>query len=176
MKPALVAQEKNLSDVMENLMNSQVSENLSVAVGLLLSSSERQRSVTEPHFSTPHVLISLRQASQTLPGFWEFPGGKFEAGETGDQALKRELFEEIGIEVIESSALFQISYATHDHTVDLAIYEVLSYQREPFGKEKQLIRWIPIDTLDHYNFPPANARVLDYLKKRYTHSESESIE
>lgn len=122
-----------------------------VAVGIIFSPDKKQ------------VLISKRKAHQHLAGLWEFPGGKVEKNEDVRSALKRELYEELGIEVILSSQLTTISHDYPDKNVLLDVWKVNKWSAEPVSKEGQELAWVDIDKLSHYNFPEANKRITQTL-------------
>ena len=102
------------------------------------------------------VLVAKRPEGVHQGGLWEFPGGKLEAGETVSEALKRELWEEIGISVHTSTPLITLEHAYPDRTVRLHVREVREYSGEPQGLEGQPVLWVTPDELDHYAFPAAN--------------------
>ncbi len=106
------------------------------------------------------VLIALRANHQHQGGKWEFPGGKIEAGEPVEQALARELLEELGIEVHACNALMRIDHDYGDKQVSLLIRTVTDFSGQPHGREGQPLRWVPIDQLHHYPFPEANKPIV----------------
>ncbi len=114
------------------------------------------------------VLIAQRPPDKSYSGLWEFPGGKAEANETILQALKRELQEEVGIQVLAAQAWLQLDYAYSDRHVFLHIWRVLEFLGEPAGLEGQNIQWIPLNRIDQFQFLPANR---DILKKLCEYSE-----
>ncbi len=109
------------------------------------------------------VLIAKRASHQHQGDKWEFPGGKVENDETATEALKRELKEELGIEIQPADHLINISHKYADKTVCLAVYEVRNWQGEPEGREGQPIRWVDKTSLHQYEFPAANAEILSAL-------------
>ena len=108
-------------------------------------------------------LMALRHAHQDQGGLWEFPGGKIDGGETTEQALSRELAEEIGIEVVAASAWLQVAHAYPDYCVNLNVWRVSQYQGEPVGAEGQIIRWVPAAELKTLSIPAANHTVISLL-------------
>jgi 8-oxo-dGTP diphosphatase len=108
-------------------------------------------------------LLAQRPAGKPYPGYWEFPGGKIEAGEDARAALTRELREELGIEVRESSPWITRVYAyTHAH-VRLHFFKVTAWDGEPQRLEDQDIKWQRIEAPDVSPMLPANAPVLAAL-------------
>ena len=109
------------------------------------------------------VLIAKRTGTQHLAGFWEFPGGKVESGESVDTALSRELFEELGIHVKKINKLIEISHDYPDKAVLLDVWSVLDWDGTLTGCEKQDIKWVSIDALTQYPFPKANKHIVSSL-------------
>lgn len=107
-----------------------------------------------------NVFLAKRSDDKHQGGLWEFPGGKVEAGESSESALKRELDEEIGIQVIESKRLIQIPHHYPDKSVFLDVFRVTVFSGDAWGKEGQEVRWVPIQELDRYSFPEANQPIL----------------
>jgi 8-oxo-dGTP diphosphatase len=110
------------------------------------------------------VCISLRHKNAHQGGLWEFPGGKVELQETVEQALVREIREELNLNIKRSRPLIQITHNYADKTVCLHVYKVLSYQGQTAGLEGQQVKWVPVSQLDSYNFPVANRPVIKSLQ------------
>lgn len=108
-------------------------------------------------------LLAQRPQGKPYPGYWEFPGGKIEAGEDARAALARELREELGIEVRESTPWITRVYAYTHATVRLHFFRVIEWQGEPRPLEDQAIRWQRVEAPDVSPMLPANAPVLAAL-------------
>lgn len=106
------------------------------------------------------VFLSRRPSFVDQGGRWEFPGGKRRPYETGFEALKRELFEELGIHVRRAQPLIRVPHDYGDYTVVLDVWAVHDFSGEPFGREGQVVRWVDVDDLWHYNFPEANLPII----------------
>lgn len=112
------------------------------------------------------VLLSQRKAGTHLAGYWEFPGGKLEPGETPQGALARELREELGIEILAAQPLIRHRHhypASADHParqVVLHTFEVTAWHGDPRGLQGQALRWAHPDTIDPASLPPANGPLL----------------
>lgn len=110
------------------------------------------------------VLIALRPPHKPYPGLWEFPGGKVEQGETPFQALQREFQEELNLNIITAEAWLKFPHVYSDRTVLLDTWLITEFSGEPHGAENQIIRWVPIQELQHYQFPEGNKKILEELK------------
>lgn len=110
------------------------------------------------------VLTSLRAGHLHQGGLWEFPGGKLEAGETAEQALERELREELGISAVTYRPLIRIGHQYSDRAVCLHVYKVKHYHGRPCGLEGQPLKWVPIDSLQADEFPAADKPIIHALK------------
>ncbi|GLR63133.1 Nudix family hydrolase [Marinospirillum insulare] len=106
------------------------------------------------------VLIARRPAGVDQAGLWELPGGKLAPYETGFQALKREIGEELGIEVLKARPLIRVRHSYSNKTVLLDVWKVLEFAGEPWGREGQPIRWVAVDDLVNYTFPAANKPII----------------
>ncbi len=122
------------------------------------------------------VLLALRPRDKHQGGLWEFPGGKVEAGETVQQALARELLEEINLTVLESSRLLVVDHDYGDKQVTLEVLLVTQHSGIPEGREGQTITWVHIDNLHSYAFPEANTPIVRALQEYQfpSHLEYES--
>jgi 8-oxo-dGTP diphosphatase len=109
------------------------------------------------------VFIALRNSNQHQGGLWEFPGGKCESSEPALDALARELKEECGIVVTESSFYKIISHDYGDKQVELCFYKVTGFDGEPEGSEGQEVSWVAISDLSTYRFPDANQQIVSEL-------------
>ena len=108
-------------------------------------------------------LLAQRPAGKPYPGYWEFPGGKIEAGEDARAALARELREELGIELREATPWITRVYAYTHATVRLHFFKVTAWDGEPQRLEDQDITWQRVDAPDVEPMLPANAPVLAAL-------------
>ncbi|OAT34829.1 8-oxo-dGTP diphosphatase MutT [Proteus myxofaciens] len=112
-----------------------------------------------------NVFITQRPLKSHMGGYWEFPGGKLEENETPEQALFRELQEEIGIDVTCCSLIDTVVHDFPDRHITLSFFMVSEWENEPYGKEGQLSRWLPIADLNAEDFPPANRTIVALLQK-----------
>lgn len=106
------------------------------------------------------VLIARRPAGVDQGGLWELPGGKLAPYETGFQALRREIGEELGIEIKKARPLIRVKHSYANKTVLLDVWKVLEFSGEPWGREGQPIRWVAVDDLVNYTFPAANKPII----------------
>ena len=110
------------------------------------------------------ALVARRPCHTHLGGMWEFPGGKVGSGETALQALKRELFEEINIEVIDCAPLISFDYDYPDKPLRFSVWKVLDWAGQLQGKEGQETKWADISTLAATDFPVANKGIITACK------------
>ncbi len=109
------------------------------------------------------IFIAQRPENVHMGGFWEFPGGKVEAGETPEQALLRELREETGIEAVYPELLATSRHHFSDRDMAFYFFLVEQWRGIPYGSEGQPVRWCPQRELDAAEFPPANAAIIRQL-------------
>jgi 8-oxo-dGTP diphosphatase len=110
------------------------------------------------------VLLAQRLPGTPYPGYWEFPGGKLEAGESARDALVRELDEELGITLTRAVPwLVQRYLYPHAH-VELSFFRVFGWSGEPRGRDGQAIAWQTPGAFDVAPLLPANAVVLRSLE------------
>lgn len=105
-------------------------------------------------------LIAKRAKDSHQGGLWEFPGGKIELNETAQQALSRELFEELGIQIVQVTPLIKIPWQYPDKTILLDVYRVTEFLGEAWGCEGQPLKWVEKDELLTYKFPLANKPII----------------
>jgi len=110
------------------------------------------------------VLLGQRPAGKSWAGWWEFPGGKVETGETAAHALKREVFEELGIEATAFTPWITREFVYPERHVRLNFFSVRAWQGVPHGKENQLLSWEDPAAVSVGPLLPANVPVLDALQ------------
>lgn len=109
------------------------------------------------------ILVAKRHQHQHQGGLWEFPGGKVEPDEEPLDALKRELKEEVALNVLAAEPLFNIEHEYTDKSVQLIIFKVVSFEGIARHCEGQEIQWLPITELSTIEVPQANQRIVDYI-------------
>ena len=110
------------------------------------------------------VLLAQRLPGTPYPGYWEFPGGKLEQGESARQALARELHEELGIDVVRAAPWLTQRYDYPHARVELNFFRVLGWRGEPHGRDGQAIAWQTPGAFDVAPLLPANAAILRALE------------
>lgn len=113
------------------------------------------------------VLVSRRLPGSHLQGLWEFPGGKVRQGEDPEASLKRELKEELGIQVL-SVEPWTFAYHEYPEKKVLILFYRVIWEGEPVSMEGQEIRWMPVAELDGNEMPRADRKVIDVLREAVT--------
>lgn len=108
------------------------------------------------------ILITRRPEGSPLAGLWEFPGGKRNPGETPEDALRRELSEELDAAVTVGEPIETVEWEYPDRRVRLLFYRC-SLAGEPRPLEGQEMAWVPLAELAGYEFPPADASLITRL-------------
>lgn len=109
------------------------------------------------------VLLARRTEGRDLAGLWEFPGGKHEPGESVEDALARELHEELGIEVEIGAPLINVPQQYPDKRLRLDVRLIAQWRGQVRGREGQALVWVPPQKLAAYSMPPADRPVVAAL-------------
>ena len=113
--------------------------------------------------SQGQVLVAKRPEGVHLEGCWEFPGGKVESQESFKMALRRELAEEVGINIGATTKLIEFQHQYEDRHLHFQVFKVLNFIGEVRAKEAQPLQWVDRSKLNTLNFPTANKAILDAL-------------
>lgn len=101
-----------------------------------------------------------------MAGGWEFPGGKREPNEERLDTLRRELLEEIGIEVLDAEPLVSYEHEFADRTIKLDLWFITSYTGTPRSLEGQNLKWVALENLDEVGLLEADAPMVAPLRRR----------
>ncbi|MDX1403167.1 MAG: 8-oxo-dGTP diphosphatase MutT [Woeseiaceae bacterium] len=127
-------------------------ETVNVAAGILRDAEGR-------------VLLSDRAQATSLQDHWEFPGGKIRAGESAADALRRELAEELGIQIAKPEFFCTTRHDYEEFRVAIDFYLVTGWQGSPTGVEGQSLRWVGVDELASAGLLPADEPLIRLLKE-----------
>lgn len=111
------------------------------------------------------VLIDRRRTESAMGGFWEFPGGKIEPNETVVECIRREIREELAIEVEVKERLMVVNYSYPDFQVALFVHNCQYQDGTPQPLACEEIRWVEVDEIHKYQFPPANQAIVATLQQ-----------
>jgi 8-oxo-dGTP diphosphatase len=111
------------------------------------------------------VLIAQRPQGVHMAGGWEFPGGKLQPGEERFAGLKRELLEELGIDVVRAEPLIAYEHTYPTRVVYLDFWRVLEYSGTPQSLEDQPLRWVRLDELSTVGILEADEPMIAALTK-----------
>jgi 8-oxo-dGTP diphosphatase len=118
-------------------------------------------------FHNGRLLITRRHAGSHLGGLWEFPGGKREANETFQQCLVREIREELGMDIAVAELFEEITHAYEERTVRLKFFVCQWIGRGPKAIGCAAFEWVTKDELGQYEFPAADARLLEKISREF---------
>jgi mutator protein MutT len=110
------------------------------------------------------VLITQRRAGDHLGGLWEFPGGKRHLGESYEDCLRRELMEELGIEVEVGERFAAVTHAYPEKSVHLEFFLCRWLRHEPRAIGVADLKWVTREQLTEFSFPAADEQLLAKLK------------
>jgi 8-oxo-dGTP diphosphatase len=110
------------------------------------------------------VLITDRSRAKSMRQYWEFPGGKTVGGETAEDALRRELGEELGIEILSCEPFHSLEHDYPEMRVAIDFFLVRRWQGTPSGIEGQALKWLHPRELSPDTLLPADAPLVDLLK------------
>ncbi len=111
------------------------------------------------------VLIAKRPTGKAMAGLWEFPGGKVEDGETPEDTVIRELYEELSVRVTKP-CLAPLTFASHDYLefhILLPLFVCRRWEGTPVPQEAQEIKWVRANRLRDYPMPPADEPLISHL-------------
>jgi 8-oxo-dGTP diphosphatase len=107
-------------------------------------------------------LVARRQSGVHLEGYWEFPGGKGQPGESEVDTLRREIREELDVDIQGADKLLTTVHEYEDRTVELHFYRC-ALEGTPRPMLGQELRWVKVDRLRELPFPPADALLIEQL-------------
>ena len=111
-----------------------------------------------------HYFVTRRHEGTHLEGYWEFPGGKCEPGESLEACLERELIEELGVRVTLGDEIFTVTHDYDDRRVELH-FIACTMLHTPVARLGQEMRWVPREELAALPFPPADAELIALLTR-----------
>jgi 8-oxo-dGTP diphosphatase len=111
------------------------------------------------------VLCALRSRKMSLPGFWEFPGGKIESGEDPKDALTREIKEELHCHISVGELIEDFTHEYPTIIVRLMTYYAKILEGNPIPHEHERLIWLPIDQLHTLIWAPADIPTIHKLSK-----------
>ena len=132
-----------------------------------------KKNVRLPHYqvtagliwSNGKILITQRPFNDNFGGLWEFPGGKQKPGETLEQCLVREIFEELNIQIQIDKKFLSITYKYDHFQITLHVFICTLENGIPECREVQDWKWIDLPEIDHYDFTEADQKVIQKISE-----------
>ena len=109
------------------------------------------------------ILLTRRKKGKSLEGFWEFPGGKVEKGETDATALKRELKEELGLEISEPNYFSENKHDYNTFSIHLVAYKFKAFDDPNKLVDHDKFEWVMVNELGSFNLADADKPLLEEL-------------
>lgn len=116
------------------------------------------------------ILIAQKATEGPFKDKWEFPGGKIKDNETPEECLKRELFEELGIETEVGEFVCSSRYEYSHMSIELCAYKVTCSSGEITLNDHKAAKWVLPSELDRYDFPEADLPIIKKLQRKGFHS------
>ena len=117
------------------------------------------------HQNKVYLLLGQRSVNDSLPGMWEFPGGKVRQGEMWEEAVVREFKEEVGLDVLPIKKLAETTaFRGRIHLCFFLVNEKVGLKAQM--KVHQALEWVRLEEMLSRPMPPANARVIPIIKKQ----------
>lgn len=110
-----------------------------------------------------NFLIALRPPNSHQGGKWEFPGGKVELNESPEEAMLRELYEEVGLTATQYQLFDKLFFDYGDKQLNLSFYLIEKFTGHALSNEGQPLKWVTKVALNSYDFPDANKTVIAKL-------------
>jgi len=130
-----------------------------IAVGII-----RKRKEAAPLSGRDRILIGRRKPQAMLGGLWEFPGGKVEPGESPAEAVRREVREEVGIEIAVGDEIAVVNHAYSHFRITLHAFVCRHVSGRVRPLECTACRWVRLDELDAWAMPRANRKIIEALR------------
>jgi len=112
------------------------------------------------------ILITKRPAGSHLAGYWEFPGGKKEEGETLPECLEREIREELGVNVRVERFLCRVEHEYESKSISLHLYKCSAPDEEPVPVGCESLAWVEPKELGNFLMPPADEKFISLIQER----------
>ena len=132
-----------------------------------------KKNIDKPHFHVTagliwrngKLLITRRPEGSHLAGYWEFPGGKQEEGETLEECLQREIMEELGVDVKVDQHLLQVDHDYAMKSISLHLFQCSGLRGEPLPIGCEDMKWVDPMDLGDYKLPPPDIQILSFIRK-----------